>query len=153
MAKSFQAVVPENLAKAWAEIRAEVETIETPDGFIPEDVYCDIKVGQATLFFMYVDDKRVGWAVIKLLGRDLHLWQVHGDNGYEVLKTFRDEVMAVARTAKALEVTYGSSRGAWNKVAKDHGFKPRFVVYSCPVDPLPAPPEGSVAANEQQLDG
>jgi len=137
--KEFLAVQPKDLAAIWPSLRGEVATIETPDGMIPEDVYTECKLGHATLFLLILDGKRVGWCVMKMIGPDLHIWQVFGDIGYEVLRLFRKEVMNCARGANARMLTYSSSRQGWNKVSKQHGFNVRMVVYECPIDPVEAP--------------
>lgn len=132
--KKLVAIQPNDLALVWPEIRAEVSTIEAPDGLIPEDVYMACKTNNAVLFMLVIDGKRVGWMVVRQFGSDLHIWQLRADNGYEVMKTFRPQLMEIARNANCTKLTYGSTREAWNKVSKQHGFKIRMVVYECPVD-------------------
>jgi hypothetical protein len=146
MTKSLLAIAPNDLSKAWPEIREDVASVEAPDGFIPEDVFAMCRQGAAALFFMFVDGKRVGYMVLRQVGTDLHIWQVKADNGYDVLTQFRPELMAVARGANCNKLTYGSTRGAWAKVSQKHGFKMRMVVYECGV-------EGQEAADNTGDDG
>jgi hypothetical protein len=146
--KHLIAVAPAMLATAWPQIREEVATIEAPDGFLPEDVYAMCKTGGATLFFLMVGEKRVGWMVCRLQQPDLHIWQLKADNGYDVMTTFRDQLMDLARQAQATTVTYGSTRKAWAKVAQDHGFKMRMIVYETPVD-APKPPMSEESNNSE----
>jgi len=136
MLTNMRAIAPIDLSKVWPEIRHEVAEIEAPDGFIPEDAYAMCKSAQASLFFLEVEGKRVGWMICRLLGADLHIWMVRAETGYDVLHTFRGELMQLARSANATKLTYGSTRKAWAKVAPDHGFSIRMVVYECPVEPL-----------------
>ena len=139
--KTLAAISPNDLSHIWPEIRAEVATIETPDGLIPEDVFMACKSNNAVLFMLNVGQKRVGWMVVRNFGTDLHIWQLRADNGYEVMTSFRPQLMEIARNAGCTKITYGSTREAWNKVSKQHGFKIRMVVYECPVDPLISPDE------------
>lgn len=138
MQKSLLAIAPNDLPKYWPEIREEVATIETPDGLIPEDVYSACRQGQATLFFLQIDGKRIGWMVVRGIGTDLHIWQVKAQIGYDVLRVFRPELMQLARNANATKLTYGSTRQGWNKIAAQHGFKVRMVVYESLIDAPPA---------------
>ena len=137
MQKQLLAIAPIDLPRFWPEIRDEVASIEIPDGFITEDVYGMCRQNAATLFFIMVDGKRVGWLVCRLSLPDLHIWMLHAENGYDVMTQFREELMTLARGAQAKMLTYGSQRAAWSKVAHKHGFQMRMVVYQCPVDDLP----------------
>lgn len=136
MQKTLQAISPAELPKVWPEIRAEVASIEAPDGFIPEDAYAMCRQNAAALFFLLVDGERAGWMIVRQAGADMHIWMVKAKIGYEVLSLFREELMQLARGANCTQVTYGSTRAAWNKVAAKHGFKVRMVVYECPVDAI-----------------
>lgn len=138
------AVPPNDMVKVWPSLRADIASVEAPDGFLPEDAYAMCKSNAATLFLLEVDGKRVGFMIARLMLPDLHIWMVKADNGYDVLTTFRPELMQLAREAGASKLTYGSTRKAWAKVSSDHGFKMRMIVYEAPVDPLPDPklPDG-----------
>jgi hypothetical protein len=133
------AVAPADLATVWPLIREELDTVEKPDGFISEDVYAMCKTGNAAFFFLEVDDKRAGWMVLRLMQPDLHIWMVRADNGYDVMTTFRPQLMEMARGANAQKLTFGSTRKAWAKVASEHGFKMRMIVYEINVEPPPVP--------------
>lgn len=136
MTRQLVAIPPHDLSAVWPDIRSDVASIETPDGFIPEDVYFACKSNNAVLFFLTEEGKRVGWMVCRPILPDLHIWQLKADAGYDVLRTFRSQLMELARNAGAKNITYGSSRKAWVKVAQEHGFKPRMVIYEAPVDAL-----------------
>lgn len=157
MHKHFVAVAPAELSTVWPQIRDEVSTIETPDGFIPEDVFTACKTNNSTLFFLMEGEKRVGWMVARLQLPDLHIWQLKADAEYDVMTTFRSQLMELARNAGATAITYGSTRKAWAKVAVQHGFKIRMIVYASPVDPDPAkipgqlPPADAAVGNRELL--
>lgn len=135
------AVSPADITAIWPSVRADVASVEAPDGFIPEDAYAMCKSNAATLFLLEVDGKRVGFMIARLMLPDLHIWMLKADNGYDVMTSFRPELMELARNANANKLTYGSTRKAWAKVAPDHGFKMRMIVYEAPVDPAPEPVE------------
>lgn len=136
MQKRFEAIQPGKLSEVWPLIREEVASIETPDNLIPEDVYFACKANSATLFLLHVDNVRIGWLVLRLIEPDLHIWQLHAEPGFDVMRLFRDELMDVARRANARMLTYGSMRKAWQKIASEHGFTPRMTVYECPIDSI-----------------
>jgi hypothetical protein len=139
------AVAPADLATVWPSIRDELETVEKPDGFISEDVYAMCKTGNAALFILNADEKRVGWMVLRLMQPDLHIWMVRADNGYDVMTTFRPQLMDMARGANAQKLTFGSTRKAWAKM--------RMIVYETNVEPfVPPPPPIPPAANDGGAD-
>lgn len=132
--KEFIAIDPASLPKVWPLIRADVEGIDSPEEIIPEEVYCMIRMNQATLFMLHVKGERIGFIVVRLIAPDLHIWLLHAKNGFEVMKTFRPELMDIARRAGATKLTFGSRRKAWQEVAKEHGFSTRMITYESPVD-------------------
>ena len=138
--KHLLAVSPAELTTVWPQIRDEAATIEAPDGFLPEDVYMACKTNNSTLFFLMDGEKRVGWMVARLQLPDLHIWQLKADAGYDVMTSYRSQLMELARNAQASTITFGSTLKAWAKVAPSHGFKLRMIVYACPVDAPPPPP-------------
>lgn len=134
--RKLTAVAPADLSRVWPEIRSEVASVESPDGFIPEDAYAMCKAGEAVLFLLSVDDERIGWMVLRLLGTDLHIWLLYARPGHDPMTVFRGDLMTLAKGANppARKLTFGSSRPAWGKVAPKHGFRVRNVVYECDVD-------------------
>lgn len=144
------AVAPADLYKVWPRLREAALTIESPEDLIPEDVYTACKTNGATLFLLESEGREVGFMVARLNLPDLHIWWLHAETGYDVMTSFREQLMELARGAQARNLTYGSQRKAWQKVSAQHGFKMRFVVYECPVEgPKLAPPP---AANDDGAD-
>ncbi|VVE57752.1 hypothetical protein [Pandoraea anhela] len=134
--RKLTAVAPTDLPRVWPEIRSEIASVESPDGFIPEDAYAACKAGDAVLFLLTVDGERIGWMVLRLLGADLHIWLLYASHGHDPMTVFRDDLMAIAKGSNppARKLTFGSSRRGWGKVAPKHGFRVRNVVYECDVD-------------------
>lgn len=132
--RKLEAIAPADLSSVWPLIREEVAAVEAPDGFIPEDAYAMCRANEATLFLLHVNGGRAGWMVLRILGADLHIWLVYAENGHDVLTVFRPDLMEIARTARARKITFGSTRRGWERVAPQHGFKLRQVVYECDVD-------------------
>jgi hypothetical protein len=139
--RKLEAVAPAELSRVWPLIRDEVGKVEAPDGFIPEDAYAMCRAGDATLFLLHVDGERIGWMVLRLLGRDLHIWLLYARPGFDPMTVFRADLMEIARRITphpALKLTFGSTRPGWRRAAPKHGFRMRHVTYECEVDPLNA---------------
>lgn len=139
--RKLEAIAPANLPRVWPSIRDEITSVEAPDGFIPEDAYAMCRSGEATLFLLYVDGARIGWMVLRMLGRDLHIWLLYARPGFEPMTIFREDLMHIARNATpypALKLTFGSARRGWERVAPQHGFRLRHVTFECDVEPLNA---------------
>lgn len=132
--KEFIAIPPAGVANVWHLVRDEIASIDNPDETPIEEVYHMLKTNQATLFMLHIEGKRVGCCVLRAVLPDLHIWLVHAENGFEVLKVFRQELMQIGRNMGAKDLTFGSRRRAWQEVAKDHGFKTRSITYFCPVE-------------------
>jgi hypothetical protein len=128
------AIAPNQLKNVWPSIREKVANIESPEEIIPEEVFAMCASNQATLFILKVGGKEVGFMVVRLILPDLHLWLVHGENGYEIMSTFRTDLMKLAREVKATKITFGSRRRAWQQVSEKHGFKVRMIVYQADVE-------------------
>jgi hypothetical protein len=96
--------------------------------WIPEDVYCDLKAGQASLLTI---DGDKGFAVVKRLidydGPSMFLWAMWGPGA---LAPMYEEVMSeldnLARAAGCKRIRMMSPRKGWQKV---RGWKERDTVY------------------------
>lgn len=122
-------IAPADLTMAWPEIRFEISSIEAPDHFIPEDVYAACKSAEATLFFLFADERRIGWIVLKRLGSDLHIWLLYAKSGYDVMTLFKDDLVKIGHAANCKMVTFGTKRKGWERVAPKHDFVIRQTVY------------------------
>lgn len=132
--KAVVAIAPGELKDIWPSVREHVASIETPDHAILEEVYAMCFTNQATLFILKIDGKPVGHAIVRLCQPDLHLWQVYGENGHNVLELFKPELLELAKKVGAKFITFGSARGAWKKVGEELGFRPRMIIYEMPVE-------------------
>jgi hypothetical protein len=132
--KSTEAIAPADLKKVWPSVREHVANMDAPDHAPVEEVYAMCFTNQATLFILKVDDYPIGHAIVRLTLPDLHLWQVYGKTGYDVLELFKPEMMELAKKVGATYITFGSSRMAWKKVGLELGFKPRMIVYEMVVE-------------------
>jgi hypothetical protein len=133
--KNLLPVAPADLREIWLQIRAEVATVEAPEGLLPEDVYASCRSAEATLFLLMVDGQRIGWMVLRKLGYDLHVWLLYAKPGYDPLALFEQEMMEMARRADTRKITFGSARRGWEKYALKHGCRVRMVVYERDVAP------------------
>ncbi|MBU9439998.1 hypothetical protein KTE49_20705 [Burkholderia multivorans] len=130
------AIQPQDLRDVWPSIREQMHSIKPGDGAIPEEVFAACVTGGALLFLLEIDGERVGWMVIRPLGRDFHIWLLWARNGFDVMSVFRADLMQMARTAGSRMLTFGSNRRGWERVTGYHGFKVRSIIYECPLDGL-----------------
>jgi hypothetical protein len=148
MRGTLKAVQLENLTEAWQLIRDDIATISRADGWLDADVYMTIRSNGATLFLIYdADLQYAGFAVLRLMsefdGPRLHLWILYAkDAEFDVIDEFEEDLMNIARAAKAQRVTFGTTRPGFEKIATRRGFKLREVVYERAVKYQLAPPNG-----------
>src|SRR5215469_2817778 len=135
--RRLEVIEPIELRVVWPTIREELASIETPDGFLPEDAYAACKSADAVLFRLYVDERYVGWMILRKIVTDLHIWLLHGKNGFDVMTVFREDLMKMAHDVKLTHLTFGSTRAGWVRVAPKHGFRVRHTVWECDVEPTP----------------
>ncbi|MCF2133870.1 MULTISPECIES: hypothetical protein [Mycetohabitans] len=126
-------VPPEHLAREWPALRTPLAAMHAADGWLPEDVYCAIKLGGASLYLLEVDGKRQGFVVLRVIheidGPRLHIWVLYADTRVDVMALFSDDIDAIARAAGASKVTFGTTRCGWQRVAPRYGFKRRETLY------------------------
>lgn len=134
---NIKLLTPIELKAMWPRMREPVATLETPDGFIPEDVYLQCMTGDAVFGLLMADDFEMGFAVFKGIQDDLHIWQLKSFSSrsdVQIMKDFRPALMEWGKTIKKTYLTFGSTRPGWNKVAPAHGFKLRMAVFECPIE-------------------
>lgn len=127
-------IAPEQLGAVWPRLRAPMAKIESPDGWMQEDVYLTLKTGGATLYLVIVDDKEVGFLVLRNIrdfdGPRLHIWLLSADSDVDVMAEFSNELDDIARSINATTVTFGTTRRGWAKVAPRYQFSVRETLYS-----------------------
>ena len=110
----MQFVHPDNLAEHWHEVRHGLGAVlaKTGEKWLPEDVYHELKGGQALLF------KRTGaFLVLKADGRDLFIWCAYNavqgefESGLQWLKDH-------ARANGFKRLTLTSPRKGWARLFK-----------------------------------
>ena len=126
-------VPPEQLAAVWPRLRDSIISIEQPDGWLPEDVYCAVKMGGASLYLVMVNDIEVGFLVLRALqdfdGPRLHIWILHAYSDADVMAEFSDKLDDLARQIKATRITFGTTRRGWEKVAPRYHFSVRETIW------------------------
>jgi hypothetical protein len=117
----------------WPRLRAGMASIESPDGWIVEDVYCTLRQGGATLYLVVIDDEEVGFVVLRQIndfdGTRLHIWLLHARSDVDVMAEFSDELDNIARIINARTVTFSTTRRGWSKTAPKYSFSVRETVY------------------------
>ena len=122
----YEIVSPENVRQCWGFVKPGLEKIlcKSPEPWIPEDVYASCVGGKAGLWLANKDDVCVGFVVCYANNGDFHVWCAYGFLDGQISQWFallRD----IAKSGGASRITFDSWRPAWNKVAKELGFKPR----------------------------
>lgn len=135
MRATFEAVLPDNLRRAWGFVRPALESMERSDGWLPEDVYMCLRSNGATLYMVYdPTGQQAGFFILRLLpefdGLRLHIWILHAtDAEFDVMAEFGDDLDTLARQSNARRVTFSSPRNGWGKVGPRYGFHARETVY------------------------
>lgn len=126
-------VAPDGLGAVWPRLRAPLATIEAPDGWLPEDVYVTLKMGGATLYLIVIDDKEVGFLILRNVkdfdGARLHIWLLYANSDVDVMAEFSDQLDEIARGINASTITFGTTRRGWEKVAPRYHFSVRETIY------------------------
>lgn len=129
----FRWVSPADLGQVWPTIRPglEITAKKAPGGWLPEDVYMQVKTGDAVLHTAIVDNYFKGFLVSKsidaLEGRKLLLWICHIQD--DLLADNLDHIKEWARNIGAGKVQFQSPRKGWEKRAVALGFVPTMVIY------------------------
>ena len=132
---TFRYVHPLELKGYWNLVKHGVQKVtEKQHIFLVEDVYADLKSGQADLHLALVEDDYVGFVILQKVphhdGIALHIWM-----GYSVDNTKGDiltESLPIlkewATSINAKRLTFSSTRKGWEK--NKIGWKPLHTVYS-----------------------
>jgi len=126
-------IAPTQVSAVWPRLRAPMREIESPDGWIVEDVYFALVSGAATLYLLEVDGKEVGFVVLRSLadfdGKRLHIWILYSRSDADVMAEFSDDLDAICRGIGASRITFGTTRRGWARVAPRYHFTVRETVY------------------------
>lgn len=131
--RSLKPVAPAQIGAVWPRLRTPMAEIESPDGWIVEDVYCTLRQGGASLYLVDIDGEEVGFVVLRQFndydGPRLHIWLLHSRSDVDVMAEFSDELDNIARQINASTITFGTTRRGWAKVAPRYHFSVRETVY------------------------
>jgi hypothetical protein len=131
--KQLVQIAPADLAAVWSRVRPGLESMDKADGWIPEDVYCSLKLGHATLYLVTIDEVEHGFLVLRALqdydGARLHIWVLHSTTGVDVMAAFSDELDEMGRRIGAKKLTFGTTRRGWAKTAPKYGFSQLEVIW------------------------
>ncbi len=98
------------------------------DGWIPEDIYCFLLSGQASLYIS--EEGWKGFAILQLLPnyahKRLHVWVVQTTDDPAI---YMAEIEKIARDSGAVKITFDSPRRGWTKRAERLGFNPTSTRY------------------------
>jgi hypothetical protein len=131
----FAVIQPGELRDAWAFVRPALDTMDRPDGWLPEDVYLLLRNNGASLYMIYDETgARAGFFILRLLqdfdGSRVHIWILYArDAEFDVMAAFDNELQALARNAGATRLTFSTNRPGWHKLAPRYDFTPREITY------------------------
>lgn len=132
-------IPPKDIAFEWDRIRAGLLEVKkaTTDDWLPEDVYCAIKTGQAALFVG--EDQHgdyLGFLVLKLVptfhSSRLDIWCAYSSGNTPLMRLYLPKIKELARNAGAMSIGFSSAR-EWAGAAKRLGFAPKQVTYEMPL--------------------
>jgi hypothetical protein len=124
-------VNPQELKQVWSQIKPSLTEISELGGdWIPEDAYCDIKVGKAQLYLCIKDSYFIGYIVTQLLNNSLHVWAAYS-NSHDILSEGLTEIVKIAHNMNVKEITFSSYRKGFEKIAPKLGFKPYTWILNC----------------------
>jgi hypothetical protein len=135
----FRAIDAAELRDAWAFVRPALDTMDRPDGWLPEDVYLMLRSNGASLYMIYDETgSKAGFFILRLMqefdGPRVHIWILYArDADFDVMAAFDSELQDIARKAGAIRLTFSTNRPGWHKLAPRYDFSPREITYEKPV--------------------
>ena len=139
----FELVNLAQLRDAWAFVRPALDTMDRPDGWLPEDVYLMLRSNGASLYLIYDETgSKAGFFILRLLqdfdGPRVHIWILYAHNAdFDVMAHFDKDLNEIAAKAGAVRLTFSTNRPGWHKLAPRYGFTPREIMYEKPVKVTP----------------
>lgn len=109
-------IPPQELRSVWDEVKQGLWIVQkyTSEPWIPEDIYADLKYGNATL---HIEKNGGGFVVLQKQpqydGVALHIWCAYS-KGHQPLETYIQEIEEMARSIGAKRLTLSSKRN-WAK--------------------------------------
>lgn len=124
-------VNPNELQQVWNQIKPSLSEIaELGNTWIPEDAYCEIKMGRAQLYLGIKDDYFIGYIITQVLGQSLHVWAAYSSS-HDILSEGLKQITDIASQMKAKEITFSSYRKGFEKIAPKLGFRPYTWRFEC----------------------
>ena len=120
---------PSDIQSVWFQVRTGLEVVleKSEDTWIPEDVYCSIKTGNAQLFmidggFVVIQSTRDQWTNEQAL----HIWITYHESGdFDVTEDFHGFLRKLADNAGIRKITFSSKR-RWERRS---GAKVKLITY------------------------
>ena len=124
-------VNPNELKQVWNQIKPSLgEIAELGGDWIPEDAYCDIKVGKAQLYLGIKDGYFIGYIITQLIGNSLHVWAAYSSS-HDILSEGLKQIADIAKQMNAKDITFSSYRKGFAKIAPKLGFRPYTWRFDC----------------------
>lgn len=135
---NFVLVTPDALRAHWPRIKTSLEAVRgkaEAEDWIDEDVYHEIKAGEAACHLAVNDQGFAGILITKLIQAEysrepvFHVWIAHNLGDSSVIDDGIDLLYRMARAAGAKKITFGSPRLGWQK-----RFKLLSATYEIPTE-------------------
>ncbi len=140
MDKLLTFVHPNELHDYWDEIKKGLEIVKqtSGNGWIPEDVYNEIRNNRSTLHLGDVNGEYAGFIVLSPQQDydcgTLFIWICYSINPEnDVVKIFLEDIKQMARKIKARNIKFMSARKGWERRLKDYGFEPVQTLFKLEV--------------------
>ena len=131
---SLEFVPPDDLQSCWSVVLPGLKLVhrKSKSNWIPEDVYAQLKAGQATLHLAYVEQDYAGFVIVSVQphwdGKNFHLWCGYSAGTHDVLEIFMPELERMARSIGAKRLTFWSPR-KWDRRISKFGYVPTQTEY------------------------
>lgn len=131
----FVWIKPDDVPHEWDLVLPGIERVaQYGDHWRPEDVYMELRQGNAHLHVARIDGQYAGFIVAKPSrgydGLTLHVWIVYAVPGRMCLHRYAmGQLKQWAKDMGARRMTFTSPRTGWNKLARKLGFESALVLY------------------------
>lgn len=138
-AVEFIWVKPDDISHEWDTVLPGVERVaQYADHWRPEDVYMELRLGNAHLHVCRIDGRYAGFIVAKQSrdydGPTLHAWVVYAVPGKACLhRHAMGQLKQWAKDMGARRITFTSPRKGWDRLARKLGFEPAMQLFECEV--------------------
>lgn len=111
---------PDNLRACWPDVRRGLDAMPSED-WIAEDVYHEIRSGEAALHVAVNDSGFAGFLILQKRTTEytkqpfLHVWLAYNEGDADIIDAGLGVIRETAARIGAQKITFGSPRKGWAK--------------------------------------